>query len=70
MLVGYTCSIHVNISSFCFSLKETFDAFEDRDEIDKGVLESVESLKELKLEMKHSIALWKMAVQMKRGLAG
>ena len=53
---------------FNFSVQETCDAFVGFGEIDERVLESVESLPQL--EMKNSIALWKMAVQRKRSLAG
>lgn len=49
-------------------IKETFEAFLDLQEIDDWAMGCLEQLPDL--EMNYSIALWKLAVQIKKGIRG
>ncbi|KAM9447090.1 E3 ubiquitin-protein ligase rnf213-alpha-like [Clarias gariepinus] len=49
-----------------WTIMETFDAFCDCDEINKKAIECLKVLPEMK--MKYGIALWKLAVQIKKGI--
>ncbi|XP_060763768.1 E3 ubiquitin-protein ligase rnf213-alpha-like isoform X2 [Neoarius graeffei] len=49
-----------------WTILETFNAFRDCDEISEKAIECLKDLEEMK--MSHSIALWKLAVQIKKGI--
>ncbi|KAL7839146.1 hypothetical protein SRHO_G00258040 [Serrasalmus rhombeus] len=49
-----------------WTISETFEAFLDFSEIDVKAVECLEQLQDLK--MSHGIALWKLAVQIKKGI--
>ncbi|XP_049326791.1 uncharacterized protein LOC125787055 [Astyanax mexicanus] len=51
-----------------WGIMETFEAFDDKNEIDVKAVECLEPLRDL--EMRYGIALWKLAVQMKKGIRG
>lgn len=47
-------------------IMETFEAFQDGGEISEKAVECVEDLQQM--EMKYGIALWRLAVQVKKGI--
>lgn len=57
-----------NVQYFCLMhrILETFNAFRDCDEISEKAIECLKDLEQIK--MSHSIALWKLAVQIKKGI--